>query len=102
MTEPSTKTRPPSSAMKIANVGLWSVGVPLSLYLFGAMVAWAIPGCSCNDTSCSGCGANFLVGILVVWGLAGTIVAALTILPITLIVATLVKITSALSRDSDA
>ncbi len=99
MTKANAKVNPPSTAMKILNVGLWSVGAPFSLYLFGALVAWAFPGCSCDATSCKGCGANFLIGILVVWGLAGTIITAITVLPITIIVATLVKINSALSRE---
>jgi hypothetical protein len=60
--------------------------------LIGAALSSVIPGCHCDEgAGCHGCGADGLIGFLLLGGFVGALAALIFILPASFILAAIVN-----------
>jgi hypothetical protein len=80
-----------SPAGIIVALGIASVLIPAAGFVIGLVLSILIPGCHCDEgAGCSGCGANGLVAFLLVGGFVGALATLMTVLPGSLLLATVV------------
>jgi hypothetical protein len=76
----------------IVRLGLAAVGIPGLCFLIGAALSSVIPGCHCDEgAGCHGCGADGLIGFLLLGGFVGALAALIFILPASFILAAIVN-----------
>jgi hypothetical protein len=81
-----------STAGTITKLGIASVLIPAACFIVGFLVSQLIPGCHCDEgAGCNGCGANGLIGFLLLGGFAGALGALIFVLPASLLLAAIVR-----------
>ena len=97
--QPPVPPAPRSAASIIVMIGVASVLIPASGFIVAIILTAVVPGCSCNEgTGCHGCGANRLMEFVYFGGLVGALVAVVTTLPGSLVLAAVVRFLSRYDR----
>lgn len=92
---PGATTTSNKAADVVMSLAAISVAVPLVAFAVGALAVWLIPGCKCDEgAGCVGCGANALVSLLFLGGLAGTLGAVTLVLPFCIVLALIFSVFS--------
>lgn len=84
-----------SGASIVLATGIASVLVPAAGFCVGLLLRALIPGCRCDEgAGCAGCGVNALLELLLFGGVSAGLVALVTVLPASLLLAGVIGLMS--------